>query len=344
MLADIKRDFMITFAIVGVILTFGFCCDAQAQTTQPVYTRPSKGAVLTTFNATVSATVVTSVTFDWTAFSSANVSVKFATASGTRCACPSGVDNCYAAFQLGYKTSTSKTGPFGDIENSSITLPIGYNPTAPATEPAVFAGGQFNIGDPYVQFFTAFTDYKDSVTGNPVAGCFLTVAITPIPFTGRLLVEGPYTGIVPSTSQINPVMSGGPDYVPPNGGGQGATLYAMRVNATGVVAVGGGSGNPLLPATSPVAVNAATLVYTATVNQRGVRLQNVGANPALCAAGANASSVAAGRYSFALAAAATAGAGGTFDVTQLDTRNSASNGKVYCLGSGGATSIAILPY
>ncbi len=344
MLTNVKRDFIFATAIVVTILGYGFCSDADAQTVQPVYARQSKGPVLTTFNATVSASTITSATFDWTAFTSANQSIKFATASGTRCACPSGVDNCLAAFSLGYKTSTNKLGPFGDIDNSAYSVPLGYNPAAPVTEPLVINLGEVNIGDPYVQFFAAFTAYTDTGTGNPVAGCFMTVTITPIPFTNRVAAEGPYQGVIPSISTVRPLMSGGADYIPLGGSGQTYTTRVNRVNATGVLAVGFGSSDPILPATSPVAINAATLVYTATDNQRGVRLQNVGANPALCAAGADAANVAAGRYSFVLAAAATVGAGGTFDVHQLDTSNSAANGKVYCLGSGGATSIAILPY
>ncbi len=344
MLTNVKRDFIFASAIAVAILGYGFCSDADAQTVQPVYARPSKGPVLTTFNATVSPSTITSATYDWTAFTSANVSLKLATAAGTRCPCPSGVDNCEAALRFDIKTSTSKTGPFADVDGFTLQTQIGYNPGSPANEPAVLAAGQYNIGDPYVQFGGAFTAYTDTGTGNPVAGCFLTITITPIPFTNRVASEGPYQGVVSSISTVRPLMSGGVDYVPLGGSGQSYTTHVNRVNATGVLAVGFGSSDPILPATSPVAVNAATLVYTATPAQRGVRLQNVGANPALCAAGANAASVAAGRYSFVLAAAATVGAGGTFDVHQLDTSNSAANGKVYCLGSGGATSIAILPY
>lgn len=340
---NIKRDFTIVIAFMALILSYAFCTEANAQTTQPVYTRPSKGAVLQTFSGTVSATIVTSPTFDWTAFSAATISARFANASGNRCSCPSGVDNCLASFTIGYKTSTSKTGPFGDVLNSTVPFPLMYNPSAPVTDPLVNSLGVYNINDPYVQFFSAFTAYVDTGTGLPVTGCFLTITITPIPFTSRVVAEGPASGGADSGT-VSPVLPGGFDYIPLGGSGSIYSIHANRVNSTGVVAVGHGSGNPILPATTPVAVNAATLVYTASVNQRGVRLQNVGANPALCAAGASAASVAAGRYSFALAAAATVGAGGSFVVEQLDTSNSAANGKVYCLGSGGATSIAIMPF
>lgn len=341
---NIKRDFKIVLAGCIAILAYGFCGDASAQTTQPVYTRPSKGSVLTVYSAAApQASFATSVTFDWSAFSSADVVFTFATSSGGRCSCPSGVDNCIATFDFGVQQSTSKTGPFGITNRLPYVFPISYDPGS--TGPFVGLFGQVNISAPYVQFFGKFTSYIDSGTGNPVAGCVLTATVTPIPFTDRVAAEGPFPGVVPSISQVKPLMSGGVDYVDTSGGsGTQYSTQVTRVNAQGVLAVGGGSGNPALPATTPIAVNAATLVYTATAAQRGVRLQNVGANPALCAAGDSAASVAAGRYSFALAAAATAGAGGTFDVQQLDTRNGSANGKVYCLGSGGATSIAILPY
>lgn len=335
---------MKTFAIVAAF----FPVIATAQViTQPVYTRPAKGAVLTTFNATVSPTTVTTQAFDWTAFSSANISLKLATAAGTRCACPSGVDNCEAAFSFGIKTSTLKTGPFGDAEGFTIQAPIGYNPGSPATEPAVLGAGQYNLGDPFVQFTGAFTSYLDKGTGLQVAGCFLTITVTPIPFTNRQITEGPYRGFVSSISSVNPLMSGGVDYNPLGGSGNGASTNINRVNAQGVVAVGVGTGAPILPATSPITVaaspGAATLIYTSVSAQRGVKLQNVGTFPVVCAAGTNAASVSTTRYSFILAAGSVAGdgTGGDYTVEQLPTGN--TDGRVYCVGNGGGSSVAIMP-
>jgi hypothetical protein len=339
MTTNIKRDFRIAFAIAALVLGYGFCGDAEAQTVQPVYTRPSKGAVLTLINASQGTALVTSPVYDWTAFTAVTATVKFSKADGTACDCPTGPGTCTFAWTYRVSGSTSKTGPFFILSSLGLGLPL----QNVAIEDG-FTLSPDNISTPYAQFSAQAVSYKDNTNTNVPTACFLNITITPIPFTYRTVSEGPQSAGTPLAANSSSVISGGLDYVETSTGSRLYTVRTNRVNTTGVLAVGGGSGDPLLPATSPVAVNAATLVYTATENQRGVRLQNVGANPALCAAGENAASVAAGRYSFALAAAATVGAGGTFTVEQLDTSNSAANGKVYCLGSGGATSIAIMPY
>jgi hypothetical protein len=336
---DIKQDFKIALAIVALILGYGFCGDAHAQTTQPVYTRPSKGAVLPLINASQGTSAVTSPVYDWSAFSAVTATVKFSKADGTACDCPTGAGTCTYSWTYRVSGSTSKTGPFFILDSLSLGLLL----QNVAIEDG-FTLAPNNISTPYAQFGAEAVSYKDNTNTNVPTACFLNITTTPIPFTFRNIAEGPQSAGAPAATNTASVISGGLDYVVSSAGSNLYTVRTARVNTTGVQAVGFGSGNPVLPATTPVAVNAATLVYTATENQRGVRLQNVGANPALCAAGASAASVAAGRYSFALAAAATVGAGGTFDVQQLDTSNSAANGKVYCLGSGGATSIAILPY
>lgn len=336
---NIKRDFRIAFAIAAIILAYGFCGEANAQTTQPVYTRPSKGAVLPLINASQGTSAVTSPVYDWSAFSAVTATVKFSKADGTACDCPTGAGTCTYAWTYRVSGSTSKTGPFFILDSRGLGILL----QNVANEDG-FTLPPDNISTPYAQFSAQAVSYKDNTNTNVPTACFLNITTTPIPFTYRTIAEGPQSGGTPFATNAASLISGGMDYVETSTGSRLYTVRTSRVNTTGVVAVGFGSANPLLPATSPVAVNAATLVYTATENQRGVRLQNVGANPALCAAGASAASVAAGRYSFALAAAATVGAGGTFDVQQLDTSNSAANGKVYCLGSGGATSIAIMPY
>lgn len=345
---DMKRDMKWALAIAGLVMGYAFCGDASAQViTQPVYTRPAKGQVIVTFNATVSPSTVATQAYDWTAFSSANVSLKLANATGNRCSCPSGTNNCEAAFSFGFKTSTSKTGPFGEVTGMTLQFPVQYNPSSPATEPAVFSGGQYNIGEPFVQFNGAFTSYMDTGTGLQVAGCFLSITVTPIPFTNRQTVEGPYTTVVASTSSVQPVVMGGFGYDPPGGSGQGTFLYVPRVNPQGVIAVGPGSGAPILPATTPITVGASpaagTLIYTSVIAQRSVRLQNVGTFPVVCAAGTNAASVSTTRYSFVLAAGSVAGdgTGGDYTVEQLPTGN--TDGRIYCVGNGGAGSVAILP-
>jgi hypothetical protein len=336
---NIKRDFRIAFAVAAIILAYGFCGEAHAQTTQPVYTRPSKGAVLTILNASQGTPAVTSPVFDWSAFSAATATVKWSKADGTACDCPTGAGTCTYSWTYRVSGSTSKTGPFFILSSLGVNIPLQNI----ANEDG-FTLSPENISTPYAQFSAQAVSYKDNTNTNVPTACFLNITTTPIPFTYRSIVEGPSSAGTPLPANSSSVISGGLDYVVSPAGSNLYTVRTSRVNTTGVVAVGFGSANPVLPASTPIAINAATLIYTATENQRGVRLQNVGANPALCAAGENAASVAAGRYSFALAAAATVGAGGTFTVEQLDTSNSAANGKVYCLGSGGATSIAIMPY
>lgn len=339
MTTNIKRDFIFATALATLLIGYGFCADANAQTTQPVYTRPSKGAVLTILNASQGTSAVTSPVFDWSAFTAATTTLKWSKADGTACDCPTGPGTCTYSWTYRVSGSTSKTGPFFILTSLGLNLPLQNI----AVEDG-FTLVPENISTPYAQFSAQAVSYLDNTSTPVPTACFLNITVTPIPFTYRSASEGVNNAGTPTASNASPVLSGGVDYVPSPASPSSYTARLDRVNATGVVAVGFGSSDPILPATTPVAVNAATLVYTATTAQRGVRLQNVGANPALCAAGANAASVAAGRYSFVLAAAATVGAGGTFDVHQLDTSNSAANGKVYCLGSGGATSIAILPY
>ena len=85
MLTNVKRDFIFASAIAVAILGYGFCSDADAQTVQPVYTRPSKGPVLTVLNASQGTAAVTSPVFDWTAFTAVTATVKFSKADGTAC-------------------------------------------------------------------------------------------------------------------------------------------------------------------------------------------------------------------------------------------------------------------
>ena len=98
MTTNIKRDFRLAFAIAALVLGYGFCGDAEAQTVQPVYTRPSKGAVLTLINASQATSLVTSPVYDWTAFTAVTATVKFSKADGTACDCPTGAGTCTYAW------------------------------------------------------------------------------------------------------------------------------------------------------------------------------------------------------------------------------------------------------
>lgn len=338
------QDLKYSLVFVGLVALLGLCADrAYAQVpVQPTYTRPSKGAPLTLINAAQGAPAVVSPVYDWTAFTATTVTLKFAKADGSACDCPTGVGTCKYSWSFQIRGSTAKTGPFFIIE--SLGLSQGLQNVASEDG---FADLLFNIGTPYVQFTTQAIDYLDSGK-NPVAdACYMNMTTTPIPFTYRSAVEGSWSGgsLIPKNDA--PVMSGGMDYVPSPASSSFYTPRSMRVNTEGVLATGPGSGAPILPATSPISVAAspaaATLIYTAVVAQRGVTLQNVGVWPVACAAGTNASSVSLTRYSFVLAAGSTAGdgTGGSYTVDQLPT--SSGNNTVYCIGKGGAGSVAIMP-
>lgn len=342
MYTDIKRDFRIAFAAVVLILAYGFCGDAEAQTTQPVYTRPSKGAVLPLINASQGTALVTSPVYDWTAFTAATATVKWSKADGTACDCPTGAGTCIYEWSYRVSGSTSKTGPFFILSSVGVNIPLQNI----ANEDG-FTLPPENIATPYAQFSAQALSYKDN-TNTPVpTACFLNITTTPIPFTYRTIAEGPTGAGTPIAANSSSVLTAGLDYVVSPAGSNLYTVRTMRVNTDGVLAVGPGSGAPILPATSPISVaaspGAATLIYTSVAAQRGVTLQNVGVWPVACAAGTDSASVSTTRYNFVLAAGSVAGdgTGGSYVVEQLPTGT--TNGRVYCIGNGGAGSVAIMP-
>lgn len=343
MTTNIKRDFRLVLVFAALLLGYGFCGDAEAQTTQPVYTRPSKGSVLTILNDPQASPPVTSPVYDWTAFTAVTLTSKFSKADGTACDCPTGPGTCTYTIGVQVNGSTSKTGPFFIIYSIGVGRRLQNIVAEDGSAETVV-----NISTPYAQFRTEATSYKDN-TNTPVpTACYFNLTATPIPFTYRNIVEGTSPAGTPASKNNPPVLSGGQDYITSAAAGSGFYLNnTMRVNAQGVLAVGPGSGTPTLPTTSPVPVaaspGAATLIYTSVEAQRGVTLQNVGVWPVVCAAGTNASSVSVTRYSFVLAAGSTAGdgTGGSYVVEQLPTGT--TNGRVYCVGNGGAGSVAIMP-
>ena len=331
--------FLVCLLLIGSILVDR---PAWAQVVQPQYVRPSKGSVITIDSKTQSSagTIFTSAAYDMTAFTAVTFSAKFASAAAPTqtCTCPSAP--CQYQLTVGIYESTSKTGPFGGADGTIL----GPRITGAELEPVLSTPVTLNVSNPYAKFFFNIVGYFDS-TGTPVvAQCTATVSVTPIPFTNRVIAAGGERvgGPIP-LDVTSPVLVGGSTFSDPAGGIGDVAL--MRINALGVAAVGGGRGSPLLPLTSPVPVaaspGAATLVFTADNRQSGVTLQNVGTVPLYCAVGESAGSLSATRFNFVLGAglATNDGTGGSKDVEQVPFGQS-----VYCLGNGGAGSIAYTPY
>lgn len=356
---DLKNDIGIAILIVLALGVFTYCAEgtAVAQTVQPVYTRPSKGTVLTTFNAPQNSTATTTV-YDWSAFSSAQPTIKFAKADGTGCACPAGHSCGMLNVVVNTLGSSSKTGPFFLVD--SFTAVPGVPVSGVAANDAIPLA-QVNIPVPFAQFSASIGNFFDSTTSTPIATpCYMTVTVTPIPFTNRQTVEGGSYNhtVLPGTNQ--PVIVGGSDYVY-NAVGT-STPNNIRVNDNGVLAVGGGAGIPILPTAanyggaSPFSVAAspaaATLVFEfsgSTFGARhGLRLENVGAQPVYCAAGEDSSLVSVTNYAFTLKkpAAAGDGSGGIMDIPQMNvTYANGDSAKVYCIAPvAGASSVAVMPY
>lgn len=345
---------LVAAAVLCFVLLCLFAYSAVAQTVQPVYTRPSKGTVIQTFSAPQNTAIVTSSVYDWTAFTSASAFFKFAKADGTGCACPAG-KKCTMNFEYGVIGGAVKTGPFATLDSFEADFPV----TGTAAND-VYQLVQTNVAVPFIKFTAATGAFTNVTDGVPIATpCFLTVTVTPIPFTYRNSVEGLYPARTPAPNAA-PSISGGIDY---QFNAYGAAISQIfRVNENGVLAVGGGAGIPILPtaanygAASPFTVAAspaaATKVFEfggATFGQRhGVRLENVGAQAVYCAAGDASSSVSLTNYSFSLKKPATAGdgSGGVMDIPQMKVSfGSGDSIRVYCIAPvAGASSVAVMPY
>jgi len=338
--------------IIALAVLLGTTTPALAQT----YVRPSKGTALQIFNLPQNTAVTTSQTYDWTSVSATAGSLRWAQANGTTgCACPAG-NQCSFEFNVKVLGSTSKTGPFFEIEGFGATVPVSGN-----TAYDGFTVGLTNVSVPYIQFQMYTGAFTNRTTSTPIATpCYANYTVTPTPFTFRQASEGlfPARTILPGNS--SPVILGGSDFV--FDGYQNTKPNMLRVNESGVAAVGGGAGIPALVtagnygAPSPFAVaaspNPATKVFDfggATMGTRtGIRLENVGNQPVYCAAGTDASSVSLTNYSFSLKKPATAGdgSGGVMDIPQMNVLfASGGSNEVYCIApAAGASSVAVMPY
>lgn len=181
---DIKRDFKIAFAVAAIILGYGFCGDAHAQTTQPVYVRPSKGANIPLFTDYLMTGATTppglSPVYDMTAFNAVQVRVEAKNAATGADIVFSQCTRLPAIFTTGALT---KTGPFSteffDQNGQFVNYPFGN----------ISVTYTVNRVSPYVQFSTSIV--ANSIP-NAAAGtdCKFTASITPLPFqTGVALVE-----------------------------------------------------------------------------------------------------------------------------------------------------------
>lgn len=360
----------IILGLLGLFLVAGV---AAAQT----YVRPSKGAVLALYSSPQNAPEpTTSSLYDWTSFYSANLIVTFASPTGGGCICPQATRNgqtrqqcTFTAPRFNIKGTADKTSPtFLDLFNiDGAGFMVFGNPATDG-----FAIGSINIQTPYIktQFWAgSYTDFA----GNPVVGyqCVMKVFSTPLPYPYQYLVEG--AGVSFDNQRLisdpNPVISGGVSWwedginLPLNiDQGSGAlmvrqqTMAKLNPASEAVVTVPQyakacatdadcGNTGGYISSCIAGACSVSMVALAAGYPQSGVRLQNVGVKPALCAAGENANALSTTRYSFVLKAdtAAGAGGGGVIDLPTAYSNDDAKR-KVYCTGSGGDTTITVMPY
>jgi len=182
--SDMKRDLKWVVPVAVLFLTFGFCAPADAQTTQPVYVRPSKGAnipLFTDFLFTAGGqTPPLSPVFDMTAFNAVQVRVEAKNAATGANITFSECTRLPGIFTTGALT---KTGPFSteffDQNGQFVNYPFGN----------ISVTYTVNRVSPYVQFDTGIA--LNSIPGAPAGTeCKFTASITPLPFqTGVALVE-----------------------------------------------------------------------------------------------------------------------------------------------------------
>lgn len=319
-----STDVLAAFAFVALLFTMGICADAQAQVVQPVYIRPSKGQALTLpdFTADGFGFVYGSV-YDWSAFDSIQVYGLM------NQACVLGA----AQWTVDILGSTTAGGTFNVIKGS-------FNQTgakvAVGTNPAFYA----------VAGLPPFIKLRVSKPGN-IAGCTLSITIVPYPISLIQRVQGPKAAESPNIvlESDPPVLVGG---IGGPAGSASAVPKFFRTDGSGYLYVltAPDPGSPSLPATTPISVAASPAAPTVVFNSGNgqpplsVVLQNAGTAPVVCAWGPNSNLVSLTRYNFALAAstAANDGTGGKFEIN-----NYTSNSLIYCLGNGGASSVAVTP-
>ena len=312
MFTNIKRDFIFALTISAAILGYGFCGDAQAQTTQPVYVRPSKGAAIT-----VSVTAGTpSVVLDVTAFEAVQIKA------------------------------------FGDTWNvDNLNQFVRFTYTAGVGVPKICTIFTQTSSDKTAGFATVQSENGEHRHNNVEAACpaVASVVVTPLPFSPHAAVSGsvenngyvqtpypvPVGGISPGSfggQTVRAVVA--ETTASPASGGEGPVgiVTSTSVKRIGVRTSAG------LPPGSPasVAASPAQASFVITGSQYYTHIQNVGTFPVACAVGSTFPT--ATNYSFILAAgtAAEDGKGGSKVLDYIYGQN------IYCVGLGGASAVAYM--
>jgi hypothetical protein len=353
MFANIKHGIHAALTAYFVIAVLAYVLTGTAHAQTITYVRPSKGQVIDAARIQQNTATTTSALFDWTAFSSATTSVKFLNATGGACACPAG-NKC--TLEIIYKIvgSTAKTGPFSEIDGIGATVPVFGN-----TAEDGFEIGTTNISLPYIKLTAETGPFTNVTLGAPIAtACFVTFTLTPNAFTYRTRVEGLAGARTLLRANASPVVIGGSDYQ--IDGFQNVVPYMARVNEDGMLAVGFGAGSPTLPLLAngggPLTVAASPAAATKVFDfgppfsaLSGLRIENVGTNFVVCAAGKDSNQVSLTNYSFALKAATATnnGTGGVIEIPQFATRFGTDDSKrrVYCVAAAaGSSTVVTMPY
>jgi hypothetical protein len=363
----------IVFGLFGLIALVGGLASAQT------YVRPSKGTVLSWYTAPQGAAAATVTSFyDWTAFYSASIVLSFAKQDGTSCACPSVFNpstgqtraQCSFAFpKFNIKATADKTAStlIDQLNYDGATFFVFGNAATDA-----YAVPSLNLQLPFIkgEFRTGtYTDYAGNAIATP---CYAKIVATPLPFPFQMIVEGAPVSFDPNTGQgtPNPIIAGGiawdygyPANLPLNVDQSSGALFVrqhtrpkLNPGSEAVVTVPqyakvcasnvdcGNTGGYISSCVAG-ACTVAMVLYASGYPAAGGRFQNVGVYPALCAAGEDASQLSSTRYSFILKAdtSAGAGAGGTIEIPFAHSEDQ-NKTKVFCTGSGGDTTIAVMPY
>lgn len=221
---------MVACAVAATILTYGFCGDAQAQTTQPQYVRPSKGNNIPIFTDwlfdNVNPPPPDSPVLDMTAFNAVQVRVEAKNAA-------TGADVSFSqcSFLPGIFTTGAlvKTGPFSteffDQNGQFSNYPFGN----------ISVTYTVNRVSPYIKFITGVG--AQSIPSAPGGTtCKFSASITPLPFqTGYAVVEPRLVGREFDVVTVSNVGAGTTVYRYNVASTSGARIPYIRVQNVGTV-------------------------------------------------------------------------------------------------------------
>ena len=161
------------FCIFAIVL--GQCITANAQTVQPQYVRPSKGAAVQILNApalNATTTYTASTIFDWTAFAGVIVTVNAPTPPPPATACRYGV-------------RVKALGGTNTTRSEFFLLNVANNDYRASTSQSWY----IRVLPNYLTF--AMESYEAAPTGATCTGAF-KVTITPLPidYSGQLVSTG----------------------------------------------------------------------------------------------------------------------------------------------------------